>query len=88
MRKQGDSKWPGPPRGYRPTQMLSYRDSPAGCIKAPLHIQVREWTRAWKHEECIYGGNAGDSSSITEENFQVVESRQTKYSTEICKMET
>ena len=60
--------------------MLSCRDPPAGRIKALLHVPVREWTQAWKHAECIHSANAGGSSGITEENFQVVKSWQTEYS--------
>ena len=37
--------------------MLSCGDPPAGCIKAALHVPVREWTQAWKHAECIYSAN-------------------------------
>ena len=64
------------------------RDPPAGRIKTPLHTHVREWAQAWEQAECIYRGDAGDSSCTTEENLQVVQSQQTKSSAETSKMET
>lgn len=66
MRKQGDSKLSGPPRGLKANTDAQLQDPPAERIKAPLHIQVREWTQAWKQAECIYSGDAGGSSCITE----------------------